>query len=479
MAQFNIEILSPEEIEQMKEATYSILEQTGVEIHCEEALELLKNAGAEAEDHLVKIPRKLVEETIAKAPSKINIYDRNGNFAMDLSGHNSYFGPGVTCPYFYDPYTHERRSAVKQDVCNVAKVADALKNVDFLMSLCMISDETQVLADVHEVDAMMQNSTKPILTWAFTAKNLSMIIDMAEEVAGRKQALREKPYIIVYAEPTTPLVHTKESLEKIILLAKRNVPSVYSPGMSFGGTAPVTLAGALSVGMADVLTGIIISQLANPGAPILGGSNGGVLDMRYFQCTYGCPEMVLVDAAGTQMLHHWGIPSFGLVGATDGKVIDAQAAIDVTSQIIFAMGAGANLVHDLGMMDVGMTGSIAFMVLCDEIVGMAKQLRRGIIFDEVNFAADAIQRVGPGGNFLAEEHTFQNFREAIFVPELGLRKPWAIWESDGKKTMEDLTHEKVIRLLETHTTEPLDSDTIKRVQKIVAKAEQYIAKNSK
>jgi len=477
LAKFNIEMLTPEEMEQMKEATFQILERTGVDIRCAEACDLLKNAGAKINGTIAKIPRELVEESIAQAPSGINIYDRNGNLAMDLSGHNSYFGPGVTCPYFYDPYTHERRLAVKQDVCNVAKVADALKNIDFLMSLCLVSDKTKVLADVHEVDAMMQNSTKPILTWSFTAENLSVIIDMAEAVVGGAQALREKPYLMVYAEPITPLVHTKESLEKIILLARRGVPSVYSPGMSFGGTAPVTLSGALSVALADVLTGVVISQLANPGAPIICGSNGGALDMRSMQCTYGSPEMAIVDAAGTQMYHYWNLPSFGLAGATDGKVIDAQAAWEVTAQIIFAMGAGANLVHDLGMMDVGMTGSLAFMVLCDEIVGFAKQLRRGMIVDEENLAGDVIAKVGPGGNFLMEEHTFRNFRKAMFIPELGLRKSWANWEADGKKTIADLTHEKVIRLLENHKPEPLDQEVLQKVQAIVEKAEQSQAKN--
>ncbi len=472
MAKFQIDILTAEEMREIKDATFRLLERTGVKIYSPEALALLKEAGAAMEGTLVKIDRSLAERCLRSAPERIDIYDRDGALAMELFDRNSYFGPGVTCPYFNDPYTLERKKATKEHVAAVAKVADGLEHVDFLMSLCMISDETPQLADVHEIHAMMQNSKKPILSWAFDVENMKYIVKMAAAAVGGEEQLREKSYLLAYAEPTTPLVHSRDALEKLMFLAANDIPCVYSPGMTFGGTAPVTLAGALTVGLADVITGIVISQLVKPGAPIICSSDGGVLDMRTFQSAYGSPEMSLVDAAGTQILRSFGIPSFGLAGATDAKCLDAQAAMEVTTEIIFSLGAGANLIHDLGMMDVGMTGSIHLMTFCNEVIAFTKRLRRGIMVNEETLAADAINEVGPNGNFLASEHTMRHFREEMYVPELGLRKQYAAWVADGEKTMADLTREKVIRLLENHQPVPLEAEKLEKLAAIVAEAEK-------
>lgn len=350
-------------------------------------------------------------------------------------------------------------------------MADALENIDFLMSLCMIGDQTPQLADVHEVDAMLRNSTKPILTWTFNLANLKDIVAMAEAAVGGAEALREKPMIIVYSEPTTPLSHSKEALEKVMYMAEKGLPCVYSPGMSFGGTAPVTLAGALTIGLADVFLGITVSQLVREGAPIICSSNGGVLDLKTFQCAYGSPEMLLMDGAGTQMLRSLGIPSFGLAGATDAKTLDAQAAMEVTAEIIASIGSGANLIHDLGMMDVGMTGSIHLMVFCEEVVGYAKRLKQGFSVDENGLAANVINEVGPNGNFLNHEHTFLNFRKEMYVPELGIRQDYNSWLANDKKTMADRVNEKIARILNEHKPEPLADDITLKLDEIVKTAE--------
>lgn len=472
MADFHFDLLSLEEMEKVKEATFQLMERTGLRVYSPEALALLKAAGAKVSDtNLVRIPRALTEKALASAPSKIDIFDRHGDLAMELTGRNSYFGPGVTCPYFNDPMTLERRLAVKDDVVATATVADALKNIDFLMSLCMISDKTPQLADVHEVDAMLRNSTKPLLTWAFNADNLKDIIAMAEAVAGGAENLRQKPNIIVYAEPTTPLAHSKEALEKLMYMAKKGLPLVYSPGMTFGGTAPVTLAGALTIGLADVLCGVTVSQLVREGTPIICSSNGGVLDLKSFQAAYGSPEMLLMDGAGTQMLRFFGIPSFGLAGATDSKTLDAQAAMEVTAEIIADIGMGANLIHDFGMSDVGMTGSLQLMVFCEEVAGYARRLTQGFATDENGFAADAIDEVGPNGNFLAAQHTFDHFQKELYVPSCGIRQDYNGWLAAGKKTMADRINEKIVHLLKNHHPEPLNDSILTKLDGIVAAAE--------
>ncbi|ATW26369.1 trimethylamine methyltransferase family protein [Candidatus Formimonas warabiya] len=476
MAKMRIEVLSHEEMETIFAGALTVLEGTGVKVYSEEACRLLAEAGCQVEDHLVKIPEAVVRKAIESAPSCIDIYNREGELAMQLSGHNSYFGPGVTCPYFFDPVTMERKPATKKNVVDVAKVADALKNVDFLMSLCMVGDETPELADLHEVHAMIQNSTKPILSWAFTKENLSDIIDMCAEAVGGMDCLRAKPNLIMYAEPTTPLVHTKEAVEKLMLLARKGIPAVYSPGMTLGGTTPITIAGALTVGLSEGLTGVVISQLVNPGAPIITSANAGALDMSTLQAAYGSPEMCLEDAAATQIYRWLGIPTFGLAGATDAKVIDAQAIAEVTMEIIFSLGSGANLVHDLGMMDIGMTGSIHLLTICDEIVGMARRLSEGVIVDEDRMAAEMIHEVGPGGNFIVQEHTVKYLRSVLFRPELATRAIYDAWQKDGGKTMQDKAYEKVQRILSEHKPKPLEQSKKEKIDAILARAEARLGR---
>lgn len=468
------ELLTTQQIERIIEASMTILEDTGVHIHSNKARELLINAGCAAEGALVKIPRNLIKKALETAPSNIQIYNRNGYFAMDLGGKNTYYGSGPTCPNFFDPKTGEHRKAIKQDAADTAKVADALTNINFVMSLCTVGDQTAELSDLHEVHAMLQNTTKPFGSWSFNEKNLSEIVDMCACVAGSEEALQEKPFVIIYTEPTTPLVHTKEALEKMMFLAEKKIPVIYSPGMVLGGTTPVTICAALSVGVADSLTGLLISQLIRPGAPVITSAAGCPMDMKTMQCSYGGPEMALLYMGSTEIYNYLNLPTFGLAGATDAKVVDAQAASEATFQLMLAKGSGANLVHDVGFMDFGMSGSIEYMVLCDEIISMTERFFRGIEVDDERLDTEMVNRVGPGGNFLVEEHTMKYFREELWSGNLCDRNSYSIWESNGSKTMTQKANEKMKNILDTYTPEPLTGEIKENIDSILAAAEQRI-----
>jgi trimethylamine--corrinoid protein Co-methyltransferase len=318
---------------------------------------------------------------------------------------------------------------------------------------------------------LITNSPKPFLCWSFDAENLADIVEMAEIAVGGKKNLKAKPYLMAYVEPTSPLMHSKEAMEKLIYLAENDIPFVYSPGMLLGGTAPITLAGALTVGFADTLTGVVVSQLVKEGAPILISANGGTLDMHSLQASYGSPEQILIEAAAAQILQHLGIPSFGLAGATDSKELDMKCATEAALQIAFNTAAGANLIHDFGMMDLGMTGSLHMMVYCNELVNISRRLKEGILVDEDHLAAEVIHHVGPGGNYIAERHTLKYLRKEIFFPEFGLRKGYSAWESDGKKKTSDLVHEKVLKILQEHKSLPLDDEKKEKIASVVNRAE--------
>jgi trimethylamine--corrinoid protein Co-methyltransferase len=474
ISQLDFRLLTEAKMDQIIDGGYQLMEQIGMDIHFAEARDLLGAAGCTVNGIRVKIPRELTKKALALTPSGIQIYDRNGKEAMLLEGHNSYFGGGPTCPYFFDAETGERRLAKKSDAAASAKVTDALPNIDYAMSLCMIGDKTKVLADLHEIDAMLRNTTKPIAGWAFNKQNMEDIFHICEAVAGGKEQLRQKPFLIVYSEPTTPLVHSQEALEKLLIAAEYGVPCIYTPGMIFGGTAPATIAGALAVGLADTFTGLVLSQLAFPGAPFLGGTSGTPMDMKTMQTPYGAPETSLILGASNEIMRYLGIPSFDMTGSTESKKIDAQAGIEVSMEAMISLLTGGNLIHDCGFMDIGMTGSVDHLVLCDEIISMAKRYCKSFEVSDETICVDTIAEVGPGGNFLKAEHTFRHFRTEFWQPTIMERRAYDSWKADGGKDTAQRVHEKLTDILENHKVEPLSDEVTAKIDTIIAAAEKRV-----
>ncbi len=474
ISNLRVELLSDKKKEQILDAAYSLLEDPGVNIYSEKAAELLTAHGCTADGIRVKIPRDLVKKCINTVPKGIQIYDRNGKEAMLLRGRNVYFGAGPTCVYFKDPWTGERRKPKKQDAADAAKMVDALPHMSYAMSLCMIEDHTHTLADVHEVDAMLRNTTKPICTWAFNAPNLEYLLQLCAAVAGGKKKLAEKPFVIIYSEPTTPMAHTKEALEKVFVTTEWGVPTLYTPGMIMGGTSPATIAGSLAVGFADTFVGLVINQLLRPGAPFIAGTSGTPMDMATMHTPYGAPSTSLLLGASNEILHYLGIPSFDMAGSTESKVVDAQAGIEASMQAMISLLTGGNLVHDCGYTDIGLTGNLTMLCVCDEIVGMAKRYCEGIAIDEDRIGMEYIREAGPGGNFLQSEHTVDYYREEFFQPTLLERRDYEVWEKEGSLTMEQRALEKVRRILKTHQAESLPENVLKEMDRIVAKAEKSV-----
>ncbi len=463
------EVLTKKERQTILEQAFRLLETNGVSIFSEEAKKYYTDNGCTVDGDTVKIPTDLVKKCISSAPSMIEMYDREGNPSMHVGGRNTYVGPGPTCPNFFDVYTGERRPAKKNDAAITARLADGLEHMDFVMSLVMISDMQKDLADIHEVDAMIRNTTKPIITWAFNAKNLQGIIDLCATVAGSLEKLQEKPFLAVYCEPTTPFIHTKEALDKLILLAKNKIPCIYTPGMIMGATAPVTIAGAMSVGATDSLAGLVLSQLVQEGAPFIGGAPGGPMDMQTMQHSYGAPEWILLHAGSTEIFHELDIPVFSAAGCSDSKTVDAQSASEAMLQIYSALATGGNIIHDIGFMELGITGSALHMVMCNELVGEAKRFLKGIEVDEEHLAEEVIREVGPGGNYLAEEHTMEFFRDEVWFARLANRENYETWTENGSKDMTQRAQDQMLHLLKTHVPKPLSDEITAALDRMMEK----------
>jgi len=285
-----IRLLSESQIDEIHSATLELLRRTGVDVLVPEVRDLLKKAGCWVDGARVRIPPHLIERAIRTAPSRVVLCDQNGNPAMELEGRKGYYGTGSDTPFVIDAYSGERRQAVLQDIANVAKLVDSLPNIDFLMCMGIASDVTEELSDLYHFREMVHNTTKPIVYTAWDLPNLKAIVEMAEAVAGGTEALQRNPFMALYSEPISPLTHAEESCQKLLFLAEKGLPVVYTPGMMIGATAPVTIAGALVQANAEQLSGLLITQLVREGAPMIGAGGIIFMDMSQGLISYAAPE---------------------------------------------------------------------------------------------------------------------------------------------------------------------------------------------
>jgi trimethylamine--corrinoid protein Co-methyltransferase len=237
------------------------LERTGVVYYDSEAIEIMKKAGCWVEESRVRIPVKLVEKALKTVPRKVTLNNsRTGKRAMVLEGNNSYYGTGSDTPFFNDPYTKKRVPTSKKTVGMAAKCIDALPNLDFVMSLGIVQDVPQLVYDRHQFEVMVTNTSKPIVTTAIDNEGYGDIIRMCEFIAGGEDELRRHPFVTLYAEPISPLIHSEEAAQKLILAAKKSLPVVYTPCLMSGSTAPGTLGAAVTNGIAESLSGLVLNQ---------------------------------------------------------------------------------------------------------------------------------------------------------------------------------------------------------------------------
>ena len=461
--------LSDDKLERIHAASLEILERTGVRLFEKQALELLKSKGVTVEDgNRVRIPSQLVEWALSTAPKGTVLYDRHGREAMQMEGNNMFYGTGSDCPNVIDLRSGEHRPGLLQDVVEATTVCDALPNIDFLMSFCIANDLDPQTYDRHQMRAMLMHSTKPILFVTLDFAGCLDAIRMAEAVAGGADALRCKPLCACYINVSNPLRHNEEALQKLLFMAEKGLPTTYTPVVLRGATGPVTAAGAIALANAGELAGVVISQIKREGTPII--LTGGVNDMLEMRTTIDCYADPTNRVMLVEMAHRYGLPIFGLTGCSDSKLPDEQAAAEAALSILLESLAGAQMAHDVGYLDSGMTNSIEQVVICDEIISYTKHFMKEVEVNDETLALDVIHKIGPDGDFISSKHTHKHFREDWY-PKLFERRNYDGWKKAGGKTMRQRAQEKALEILEHHKAEPLPVDVQATLDQIVAQAE--------
>lgn len=463
-----LSVLSPSQCEEILLAAQEVLERTGVTVHDKEARDILKNAGCWVDGILVRIPSAVVDRALRSAPKRVTLCNnRTGSRDVLLEGHNAYFGTGSDTPFTIDPYTGKRQRSTKESVSNACKVIDALPNLDFVMSMGIVQDVPPLISDRHQFEAQVLNTTKPIVTTAHDIYGFADIIEMCEIIAGGAEELRRNPFMTLYAEPISPLQHAWEAASKLILAARKGLPVVYTPCVMAGGTVPATMAGVLTQGLAESLSGLVLNQSTREGSPFIMGGVFTIMDMSTTIFSYASPEFNLLMASLADIAHYLKLPMFGTAGCSDSNIVDEQAGIEAALSIAMTALSGPNLNHDVGYIEYGSTSSLEYLAINNDIIGMARRLVRGIQVTDETLALNIIDQVGPGGHFLAEDHTLKHFKTETYYPSLINRQRYESWQKDGGKTLFERANERVKNIIENYVPEPLPKDVQQKIRAIV------------
>jgi len=443
-------------------ASLEILERTGVLLYYQPAIDLLKKAGCYVEENQVRIPAHLVEWALRTAPSCIMMYDRSGKPVMPLGDRISTFGTGFDCLNTLDHRTGESRKVLLQDVVDGIRVTDAMPHIDFIMSMFLPS-EAPVAADVRQMEVMLTFSSKPICFVTYEWEGTAEIIEMLEVVVGGAEQLRINPTAILYLNPTTAFRHNEVALRKLMYTAEKRLPVVYLPDVQRGFSCPITYAGAMACANSGQLVGLLLAQLVNEGAPIiLNAATPSTIDMKTMVLPYAEPAG---KAFSLEMNFYYNLPAFSTGGCSDSKLLDEQAIMEATLSLFNATLRGGNMIHDLGYMESGLTGSQELVVICDEIISWLKAYMQGLEINEETLALDVIHEHGLSGDFLGTEHTVRHVREG-WQPRLVDRQNYERWKENGGMSMRERARTKIDEILSAEPRHILPPDVEKKIRTI-------------
>jgi len=475
-----LRLLTDQQLKKVHQFTLKILEQIGISTSSDKIIEIFSGIGAcvDIKRHRIKVGPELIEEALKKAPNRVVLFGRDKERDILLEGTKVHFGFGGTPPpYFRDVETGKIRRSTKKDVAEATILADALPNVSFVMSIAGAYDVPLEVEYLHELEALFNNTTKPIIYVAPGARYARKVLEMAYVVASESRNRQKSLPFALFSESTSPLRFSKIN-ENIIECAKKGVPIVFGAGPMLGVTGPVTITGSFAIANAETLFALVLSQAVREGTPFIYAPHITTWDMKTSQVCYSAPESAIARSILTQLAKYYQLPSFASTGfGVDSKCPDVQAGVEAATNALMCALAGANLIQNVGTMAHGSYGSMEMAVICDEIIEIINRILRGVEVSENTIPMSVIEEIGPGGNFLSHEHTLKFFRNELYMPKLFDRFPYIKWVEMGSKSARTRVKEQIRDILAKHRVRPLSHDTQQQLSKIVKKAEKEFRKN--
>jgi trimethylamine---corrinoid protein Co-methyltransferase len=431
-----LELLSQELVSRILDEAFQLIMNPGIKVLSSQARELLLAAGAQpgSEEQVLCLPEKIVRKALESVPQSFTLFNRNGEATVQYGGNAVHFDPGSSGVHILDPETLEHKSSTTPDLIRTIKVAEMLEAFDAQSTALVCNEVPKEIGDLYRLYLVLLFSKKPIVTGAFAAKTSHNMIDMLAIYAGGRQALAEKPLAVFDVCPTPPLIWSNFGCENLIDLARANVPTEIVSMPLAGAGAPVTLVGSVVQHAAECLSGITIHQLAQPGAPIIWGGAPAIMDMRQGTTPMGAIETAMIDASYAQVGKSLGLPTHTYLGASDAKIVDAQAGLESGISAVIGALAGINMISGAGMLDFLACMSPEKLVIDAEAINMAKRLIEGIRLPTETLATALFEGINFKADFLKQKATRRLFSQEQYLPSAVIdRGSIRTWQQNGSQ----------------------------------------------
>lgn len=463
------EVLSVKEIEMIDDASKEILQETGIKVLSTDVLEIFKRGGCDVNfDNLtVKIPIKVIESCLKSFPAEFKLYSRDKESYLNFGKNLGYCASGHNAIYMFNEDTFERRLITKNEVANFAKIADALENISVVGIQAMPQDIMPQASILHALDAVLRNTSKHIF---FSPENVEETLSLIKmiQIVSEDINLGVQPIAICQLSPISPLTWSKGTSEALVEICKSGIPLCLLPQPYSGVTSPITLAGTLTQHNAEILSGIVLSQLVNEGCAVIYGAAWTTFEMQKGAVLIGTPERCILSVAGAQMAKYYNIPSHCISFDTDSNLYDEQNGFEKIFNTIANLQAGINLLVNAGMFSTGFTVSYSQLVVDNEIAGFVYRYLQGINVNKDTIAKEVIKKVGPHNNFIMEEHTLNYLKSNEHCHyRVSNRDVYENWKIKGKPSIMNNAKKIAEEILKDHKPKPLSTVKLQKLNDII------------
>src|SRR5215472_7553146 len=451
-----LELLDRPLIERILDEAFELIEDPGVRV-APYVEDLLRGAGITVKQGVAHIPEALARRLLDLVSHEFLLYDRGGRPAVHYGGDDVHFDPGSSCLNILDPETQQARPATSADLVRLVQVAEMLPQFAAQSTAMVCNDVPPEIGDWYRLLLVLWYSEKPVVTGAFSAQSLHTLIDLLAIESGGRENLRQHPRAIFDVCPSPPLNWSEFASQNLVDLARAGVPAEIVSMPLAGATAPVTLAGSVVQHAAECVSGIVIHQLAQPGAPIVWGGAPAIFDMRTGKTPMGAIETAMLDLGCTQVGKYLGLPTHAYLVTGDGKVVDAQVEMESGMSCVLGALAGINMISGAGMLDFLACHSIEKLVIDAEAIASAQRLIEGIQPRGTSLAVDMFAQTGLQGDFLKLKETRALFRNEQHFPSAVIDRGLPVPDGKGPDILQR-TRQRVDDLISSYERHPLTAD---------------------
>jgi len=465
-----IQFLNNDLLKQIISEAIQILCELGMEIHNKSVLTMLADHGAtvEMKKQHVKFTEDIIQKGLNSVPSAFKLYDINGKETNNFSGYNVHFTPGSSALNILDYKIKNIRKPITQDYIQYAKIVNQLEFIASQSTAFIPSDVPVPISDSYRLFLSLLYGEKPVVTGTFSIESFNVMKDFQIAVRGNEKALKEKPLTVFSCCSISPLKWGEVTSQNIIDCAKYSIPVELISMPLAGFTAPVTLVGTLVMHTAEILSGIVISQLANPGTPILYGGSPAIFDVRFGTTPMGAIETMMIECAYNEIGKSFGIPTQAYIALSDAKQLDAQAGQESGTGSTLAVLAGINNISGPGLMDFENCFSLEKLVMDNEICKQNLRLIKGMDQKEDFPALSIFKELLKEQHLLASEHTMNYLQEEHVFPGTVIdRMSRARWNETGEITLEERAHNEVENMIKNYQPTSLSEAVKKELEKLM------------